>query len=68
MKTIHILDRSGDTQITVETDIDFAQQFFDEAIANGKLVFGEIEGVKTVMRTFAPNVDRMVITPRFVGG
>ena len=68
MKTLHILDNTGDTQIDLEVDTDLARQLFTEAQQNGKLIYGVIGSHNELMRDFTTAVDKIVIAPNYVGG
>ncbi len=68
---IHFMDRTGDTVVDTDVDIDLAKKLFEEAIANGKLAYAVTEDENVFVRDFdsiPDNAVKVVVTPRQVGG
>lgn len=69
---LKVTDRSGDTVVDTEQDIDLARELFKKAIENG--MWGK--GTKSGKSEFVPNTtqfdeldyDEVVMLPRQVGG
>lgn len=68
---IHFMDRTGDTVVDTDVDIDLAKKLFEEAIANGKLAYAVTGSENVFIRDFDSipgNTVKVVVTPRQVGG
>ncbi len=68
---IHFMDRTGDTVVDIDADIDLAKKLFEEAIANGKLAYAVMDNENVFVRNFdliPGNAVKVVVTPRQVGG
>ena len=64
---LHIQDRTGDTEVDMETQWDLAEQLFAEALANGHMAYVKTEEGNAQIFELSPNYETVVIQPQ-VGG
>lgn len=72
MRTLHIQDKSGDTQVDLDVNFDLAVELFQKAIDNGALAYAylpnETKPVATRDISDLELATKVVVAPRQVGG
>lgn len=69
---IRVLDKSGDTVVDVEQDVDLAETLFAEAIASGKMAYAKAPGgnyhIGNLNKARELGAAEVVLQPNYVGG
>lgn len=68
---LHIMDRTGDRVVDIETETDLAKTLFEEAIRNGKMAYAVTDSGNYVVTEFEsiPSIaTKVIIRPVYVGG
>lgn len=68
---IHFLDKTGDTEVDVEQDVDLAKQLFTEAIANGKFAYAVTPSGNFAVTEFDEiplDTEKVIVRPNYIGG
>ena len=68
---IHFLDKTGDTEVDVETDVDLAQLLFEAAIASGKFAYAMLPDGNITVATFdeiPADTIKVIVRPNYIGG
>lgn len=73
MATLHILDETGDTTVTYDRtsilELEVAKEKFDTAKSLGYMAFVVApDKRKTIIHTFDPQAEKIVMTPGIKGG
>jgi hypothetical protein len=68
MKTLHILDKTGDTQFDLETQLDLTTEFFKGKLEKGHMAYEVTPTGNAQIFEITDRMEKVILVPNMVGG